>query len=78
MDVLVADTSKARAKLGWQSQIGFQDLVAIMVDADVEAAGLKPRGEGKAILEKKIGHWHRWQNSVTSMVQAARGRASQH
>jgi hypothetical protein len=78
VDVLVADASKARTKLGWKSQIGFQDLVAIMVDADVEAAGLKPRGDGKSILEKKIGHWHRWQSSVTSMVQAVSGRASQH
>jgi hypothetical protein len=48
-----------------------------MVDADVEAAGLKPRGEGKAILEQKIGHWNRWQNSVTRMVQAVSGQASQ-
>ncbi len=78
VDVLIADPSKARTKLGWQSRIGFQDLVAIMVDADVEAAGLTPRGEGKAILEKKIGHWNRWHNSVTSMVRAVSGRASQH
>jgi GDPmannose 4,6-dehydratase len=78
VDVLIADPSKARVKLGWQSRIGFRDLVAIMVDADVEAAGLTPRGEGKAVLEQKIGHWNRWQNSVTSMVHAVSGRASQH
>ncbi|MGB2899040.1 MAG: GDP-mannose 4,6-dehydratase [Candidatus Acidiferrum sp.] len=77
VDVLIADASKARTKLGWQSKIGFRDLVAIMVDADVEAAGLTPRGDGKAILEKKIGHWNRWQNSVTRMVQAVSGQASQ-
>jgi len=56
-------------------EIEFRDLVAIMVDADVEAAGLTPRGEGKAILEKKIGHWNRWHNSVTRMVQAVSGQA---
>ena len=78
MDVLIADASKARAKLGWQSKIEFRDLVAIMVDADVEAAGLTPRGDGKAILEKKIGNWNRWHNSVTRMVQAVSGQASQH
>jgi GDPmannose 4,6-dehydratase len=78
VDVLIADPTKARTKLGWHSQIGFHDLVAIMVDADVEAAGLMPRGEGKAILEKKIGHWNRWHNSVTRMVQAVSGQASQH
>jgi GDPmannose 4,6-dehydratase len=78
VDVLIADASKARAKLDWQSKIEFRDLVAIMVDADVEAAGLTPRGDGKAILEKKIGNWNRWHNSVTRMVQAVSGQASQH
>jgi len=53
VDVLIADASKARTKLGWQSRIGFRDLVAIMVDADVEAAGLQPRGQGRPFLRKK-------------------------
>jgi GDPmannose 4,6-dehydratase len=78
VDVLIADPRKARTKLGWESRIGFKDLVAIMVDADVEAAGLKPKGRGKAILEEKIGYWNRWHNSVTKMVQAVEGQASQH
>jgi GDPmannose 4,6-dehydratase len=78
VDVLIADPRKAHAKLGWQAQIGFHDLIAIMVDADVEAAGLEPRGRGKAILEEKIGHWNRWYNSVTRLVKAVSGQASQH
>ena len=78
VDVLIADPSKARSKLGWKSEIGFRDLVAIMVDAEVEAAGLTPRGEGKMILENKIGHWNRWHTSVTSVVRAIIGQASQH
>lgn len=78
VDVLIADPKKARMKLGWESQIGFRDLVAIMVDADVEAAGLTPRGDGKAILEAKVGLWNQWHNSVTRMVQAVAGQASQH
>ena len=78
VDVLIADTAKARMKLGWESQIGFRDLVAIMVDADVEAAGLTPRGSGKAILKEKVGPWNQWHNSVTRMVQAVAGQASQH
>ena len=77
VDVLIADPRKARIKLGWESQIGFRDLVAIMVDADLEAAGLKPRGRGKAVLEEKVGHWNQWDNSVTRVVQAAAGQASQ-
>ena len=78
VDVLVADPAKARAKLGWRSQVGFRDLVAIMVDADVEAAGLKPHGRGKTILEEKIGHWNSWHNSVSRLVKAVSGQASQH
>jgi GDPmannose 4,6-dehydratase len=78
VDVLIADPKKAHMKLGWESQIGFRDLVAIMVDADVEAAGLAPRGRGKAILEEKVGPWNQWHNSVTRMVKAVVGQASQH
>ena len=78
VDVLVADARKARAKLSWEPHISFRDLVAIMVDADVEAAGLTSRGRGKAILEEKIGHWNQWHNSVTRVVQAVAGRASEH
>ena len=47
---LVADPSKARKELGWNPKITFKELVRIMVDADMEAAGLKSPGEGKAIL----------------------------
>jgi GDPmannose 4,6-dehydratase len=34
--VLVGDSSKARAKLGWQPTVGFQQLIEMMVDADLE------------------------------------------
>jgi GDPmannose 4,6-dehydratase len=78
VDMLVANPRKAKAKLGWEPRITFRDLVAIMVDADVEAAGLISRGTGKAILEQKIGHWNQWHNSVTRVVQAVAGRASEH
>jgi GDPmannose 4,6-dehydratase len=78
VDTLIADCSKARTKLGWEPQVSFRDLVAVMVDADVEAAGLASRGRGKTILEEKIGPWNRWQNSVTRVAQAVQGQASQH
>jgi GDPmannose 4,6-dehydratase len=77
VDSLIADTTKTRAKLKWQAQIGFHELVAIMVDADIEAAGLKCPGRGKKILEEKIGLWNRWDSSVTRMAQAVQGQASQ-
>lgn len=78
VDSLIADTRKAREKLGWEPRVKFQELVAIMVDADVEALGLKPQGKGKAILEEKLSHWNHWQNSVTRVMQSVAGQASQH
>ena len=32
----------------------FRELVRIMVDADIEAIGLHPVGEGKKILDEKF------------------------
>jgi GDPmannose 4,6-dehydratase len=34
VDALLGDASKARRKLGWNAEIGFEDLVREMVDAD--------------------------------------------
>jgi len=36
VDVLVADTSKAKKILGWKPKVKFTELVEMMVDADVE------------------------------------------
>ena len=45
VDHLVGDASKAKRMLGWKPTVNFQELVAIMVDADLEAHGVlrKPR-----------------------------------
>lgn len=51
-ELLLADSTKARVKLGWKPKITFKGLVRIMVDADMEAMGLKPPGEGKDILAR--------------------------
>ena len=67
VDVLQADATKARKMLDWQPQIKFHELVRIMVDADMELAGLKPIGEGIKLLEEKTGEWHRWDSQVVSM-----------
>jgi GDPmannose 4,6-dehydratase len=37
VDALLGDAGKAREKLGWQPKVGFEELVRIMVDADVAA-----------------------------------------
>ncbi|MEJ5240915.1 MAG: GDP-mannose 4,6-dehydratase [Anaerolineales bacterium] len=36
VDLLVADPSKAHAKLGWEPSVSFPELVRMMVDADLE------------------------------------------
>ncbi|HET6577106.1 MAG TPA: GDP-mannose 4,6-dehydratase [Gemmatimonadales bacterium] len=36
VDLLLADPSKARRELGWRPTVGFAQLVAMMVDADLE------------------------------------------
>jgi GDPmannose 4,6-dehydratase len=36
VDLLVADPSKARGALGWEPAVGFEALVKMMVDADIE------------------------------------------
>jgi GDPmannose 4,6-dehydratase len=36
VDLLVADPSKAAAKLGWQPKVTFKRLVEMMVDADLD------------------------------------------
>ena len=36
VDVLVGDASKARRVLGWEPRVGFEALVAMMVDADLK------------------------------------------
>ncbi|MGN6393146.1 MAG: GDP-mannose 4,6-dehydratase [Gemmatimonadales bacterium] len=39
VDFLLADPAKARRELGWAPKVGFADLVAMMVDADLERLG---------------------------------------
>jgi GDPmannose 4,6-dehydratase len=74
-DFLLADARKASTKLAWEPKIKFRQLVRIMVDADLEAAGLKPVGEGAGILNEEFGAWHRWHNSVSANLAASPGSA---
>jgi GDPmannose 4,6-dehydratase len=45
VDLLIGDYSRARQKLGWQPRTRFEDLVRLMVDADVDL--LRRHQEGK-------------------------------
>ncbi len=59
VDVLIGDASKASEKLGWKPRVSFKELVRIMMDADMEEAGLNPVGEGIQILSEKGFDWLR-------------------
>ncbi len=48
VDELLADPSKARKQLGWDSKVKFQELVRIMVDADLKAIGKSAGAAGAA------------------------------
>jgi GDPmannose 4,6-dehydratase len=36
VDLLVGDATKARGKIGWKTEVGFPELVSMMVDADID------------------------------------------
>ncbi|MCX5751926.1 MAG: GDP-mannose 4,6-dehydratase [Candidatus Saganbacteria bacterium] len=57
VDFLQADISKAKKVLKWEPKIKFNELVKIMVDADLELIGLKSPGQGKVILKDKGINW---------------------
>lgn len=56
-ETLIADATKARKTLRWKPKITFHDLVKIMVDADMSAAGLEPIGISQQILGNFSSRW---------------------
>lgn len=54
VEVLISNPEKARKNLDWKPKIRFENLVKIMVDADMRASGMPVIGEGDAILKKKF------------------------
>jgi GDPmannose 4,6-dehydratase len=55
---LIADIKKVKKVFKWQPKVNFNDLVKIMMDADMRVSGLEPLGEGDKIIKKKFTH--RW------------------
>ena len=47
VDLLIGDASKAKKELGWMPKVGFHDLIAMMVDADLAAETEKLDGTRK-------------------------------
>jgi len=67
VDYLLSDPGQSKELLGWEPRIRFQELVRIMVDADLELEGLEAPGEGKKVVDERFGDWHDWNHQVISM-----------
>lgn len=46
VDLLLGDPTKAKTKLGWEPRVTFEELVNMMVDADLELAEREKRSHG--------------------------------
>lgn len=68
VDVLLADNSKAKQKLNWQSRVTFNELVHIMMDHDMAKAGLEPPGKGIDAVRNKGFDWTEHAVAVHEMV----------
>jgi GDPmannose 4,6-dehydratase len=59
VDLLIGDSTKARQQLGWEPSVTFEELVHLMVEADLEAVGIT-HGNGPtndvATLRKEMRH----------------------
>ena len=42
VELLIGDPTKAREKLGWEPSVTFEQLVFLMVEADLKGLGLVP------------------------------------
>ena len=71
VDYLQADSTKAQTSLGWEPKVTYKQLARIMVDADMEAIGMEPIGEGHKIIEESFSDWHRWETGVTALLKNA-------
>ncbi len=67
VDYLLAEPKISREVLGWKPRVLFSDLVRIMMDADLELAGLDVPGAGRQAVEEKFDDWHQWKDQVISM-----------
>ncbi|MEG4234776.1 GDP-mannose 4,6-dehydratase [Microcoleus sp. Pol11C3] len=46
VELLIGDSSKARQHLNWEPSVTFEELVHLMVDADIKALEMQERGSG--------------------------------
>ncbi|MBE8997111.1 MULTISPECIES: GDP-mannose 4,6-dehydratase [unclassified Nostoc] len=65
VDLLIGDATKARQNLGWKTSVTFEELVSLMVEADLQALGhTSPNGKGSqfpldiATVRQELGALH--------------------
>ncbi|MCC5642527.1 GDP-mannose 4,6-dehydratase [Nostoc sp. CHAB 5824] len=65
VELLIGDSTKARQKLGWAPSVTFEELVSLMVEADLQALGhTSPNGNGSqfpddiATIRQQLGALH--------------------
>jgi GDPmannose 4,6-dehydratase len=52
VDLLIGDPTKAKQKLGWEPSVTFEQLVTLMVEADLRVLGLaSPSGNGSQLFD---------------------------
>lgn len=52
VELLIGDPTKAQQKLGWKPTVTFEQLVALMVEADLQALGhTAPNGNGLQVIQ---------------------------
>jgi GDPmannose 4,6-dehydratase len=52
VDLLIGDPTKAKQKLGWEPSVTFEQLVALMVEADLRALNLaSPNGQSSQLFD---------------------------
>ncbi len=73
--VLRADGSKARRLLNWAPKLSFEELVKVLVDADLKLAGLDVIGEGVAAVRRAGLEWSLAGLFDATMTGASRERA---
>jgi len=62
VELLIGDPAKTKEKLGWKPSVNFEELVMLMVDADLQALGLTPpetqgrkRVQDNAYIRQNVG-----------------------
>ena len=56
VDLLIGDSTRTQQKLGWKPSVSFEELVALMVEADLSAIGIPSPNGGESQRWKDIAY----------------------